>query len=138
MLLECSVPVSKTHLKNLINNNSNLFVRGVTVAEKDKKCKAFENFLKAQVHYVEEAKYFEGINKNYDPGEKYILDWVVSKASIFREKWDASKCRMCTSGGSHLSLTITSSLMRTTRDASVARVAVFHPAEMPRFAECSK
>jgi len=69
------------------------------VDDVEKKCRAFQNFLKAQVHYVEEAKYFEGINKNYDPGEKYILDWINSQASIFREQWNASKCKMCTSGG---------------------------------------
>lgn len=65
----------------------------------DKKCVVFENFLKAQIKYVEDSKYFEGINKNYDPGEKFILEWVKTQANNFRARWDDSKCKLCTSGG---------------------------------------
>lgn len=58
----------------------------------------FNNFLKAQVKYMNDAKYYEGINTHHDPGQEYVLKFVEEKAQFFRECWDKSICCKCLNG----------------------------------------
>ena len=40
-------------------------------------CRELE-FMKAQIHRIDVDKWCEGVNKNYDPGEVYVVDWVYT------------------------------------------------------------
>ncbi|MEM4261083.1 MAG: hypothetical protein QXG00_07615 [Candidatus Woesearchaeota archaeon] len=57
--------------------------------------KRFNHFLKAQQKFINDAKYFEGINIHKDPGESYIINWITKNAKNFRTKWEVSKCKDC-------------------------------------------
>ena len=55
----------------------------------------FEKFIKAEQKYIDDAKYYEGINTNSDPGINYIYQWISKYAKEFRQKWDVSICKDC-------------------------------------------
>ena len=59
----------------------------------------FNNYLKAEKKYIEDAKWFEGINTNKDPGDKFILNWIQKHAKEFREKWMKTECQYCVKAG---------------------------------------
>ena len=59
---------------------------------------AFENFLKAQIKYFEEDKWFEGEKRNSDPGEQYLNEKIIKEAENFRYRWEYSKCKECSIG----------------------------------------
>ena len=65
----------------------------------DRSEKIFKNFMKAERKYINDAKYFEGINTKKDPGEMYIIAWIRQNAEEFRIKWDISKCKECNCAG---------------------------------------
>ena len=61
----------------------------------DKEILKFQNYLKAEKKFIEDAKYFEGINTNKDPGNEFIISWVELYAQKFRDRWLKSKCQHC-------------------------------------------
>lgn len=52
-------------------------------------------FLLIEKKYIEDAKWFEGLVINNDPGEEFVYNWVNTSAESFRDKWDKSCCRRC-------------------------------------------
>ena len=56
---------------------------------------AFENFLKAQIKYFEDAKWYEGLKRNSDPGESYLQEEINKQADTFRRRWLRSQCQNC-------------------------------------------
>ena len=42
----------------------------------------FENFLRAQTKFLEEAKWFEGERRHSDPTEKFILETITSSIEL--------------------------------------------------------
>lgn len=61
--------------------------------------KRFKNFLKAEHKFLEESKYYKGIELNKDPGEDYVIECVNKKAKKFREMWNLSVCKDCKCAG---------------------------------------
>jgi hypothetical protein len=61
--------------------------------------KRYKNFIKAEVHYLDDAKYLEGINIHKDPGNEFVMNWIATSSKSFREKWDMSACKNCCHGG---------------------------------------
>lgn len=55
----------------------------------------FENYLKAQVKYFENEKWYEGERRKKDPGMEYVMKLIEEKAIEFRAKWDISRCCRC-------------------------------------------
>jgi hypothetical protein len=55
----------------------------------------FENFLRAQSKFLEEAKWFEGERRHSDPTEKFILETITESSKSFRHQWEVSKCKDC-------------------------------------------
>lgn len=60
---------------------------------------AFENFLKAQIKYFEESKWYEGEKRKSDPGEEYLMNQITKEAENFRMRWQRSQCKDCRCGG---------------------------------------
>ena len=56
---------------------------------------AFENFLKAQIKYFEESKWYEGEKRNSDPGDNYLNEEINKQAETFRRRWERSHCKDC-------------------------------------------
>jgi len=54
-----------------------------------------QRFIKVEIKYLNDAKYFDGINKGKDPGEKFVLEMIELSASSLREKWNNSCCKNC-------------------------------------------
>jgi hypothetical protein len=63
-----------------------------------KKCRAFENFLRSQKKFIEDSKWYQGEKICKDPGDEYILDWVNREAANFRKRWEVSQCKECMLG----------------------------------------
>jgi hypothetical protein len=63
-----------------------------------KKFKAFENFLRSQVAYIDESKWYEGEKRKCDPGQAFIFEWVEKNAPEFRRRWEVSVCKECDLG----------------------------------------
>jgi hypothetical protein len=55
----------------------------------------FEKFMNAEIKYINDAKWYEGIRTNKDPGNPFIESWAISDAKIFRDKWNKSCCKKC-------------------------------------------
>jgi hypothetical protein len=64
----------------------------------DKKQIAFENFLKAQIKFLEESKWYEGERRKCDPGQEFIIESITKNSDTFRRRWDYSKCKDCEIG----------------------------------------
>lgn len=64
----------------------------------DKKQIAFENFLKAQVKYLEEGKWYEGERRKCDPGDEYLIELINQNSETFRRRWECSQCKDCEIG----------------------------------------
>lgn len=54
-----------------------------------------DRYLKAEIKYIEDAKWFEGIRTHTDPGDFFIQSWIISSANNFRLQWEQSCCRFC-------------------------------------------
>ena len=61
--------------------------------------RVFENYLKAQIHYFENEKWYEGERRHKDPGMTYVLELIEKRAKEFRAQWDVSRCCKCAKGG---------------------------------------
>ena len=61
--------------------------------------KRFKNFMKAEIKFLEESKYFMGISLHKDPGDEYIADCVNKKGKTFRDMWNISICKDCCNAG---------------------------------------
>lgn len=59
---------------------------------------AFENFLKAQIRFLEEEKWYEGERRHCDPGQEFILEQIKKISETFRRRWDCSICKECCLG----------------------------------------
>lgn len=51
---------------------------------------SFAEFMKAQVHEIEVAKWLEGERLGCDPGEDFVSWWVKTYAKAFRQYWEES------------------------------------------------
>lgn len=54
-----------------------------------------KNYLYAQKKKIEIDKWCEGVRLRQDPGQNYIMNWIMSNASWFRNAWDRSLCQTC-------------------------------------------
>ena len=52
-------------------------------------------FFYAQIDKIEKDKWIQGQIQNSDPGEHYILEWVMLHAEAFRFDWNTSVCKEC-------------------------------------------
>jgi hypothetical protein len=57
--------------------------------------KKFKNFISAERKFLNESKYYKGINTHKDPGDEYVIECVQKKAKTFREMWNLSVCKDC-------------------------------------------
>jgi hypothetical protein len=57
--------------------------------------KMFNRALKVEMKYIDDAKYFRGIDTNSDPGQDFIIKWSTTSAGMFREMFDSSICKNC-------------------------------------------
>ena len=61
----------------------------------DKDSVMFEKYLIAQIKYINDAKWYEGIHICHDPGEQFVECWVMKNANMFRERWNNCMCCSC-------------------------------------------
>jgi hypothetical protein len=52
-------------------------------------------YMHAQKKKIEIEKWCEGIRLNKDPGNEFVLEWILSHANWFRKSWEKSLCRKC-------------------------------------------
>ena len=52
-------------------------------------------FMHAQKKKIEIDKWCEGFSKNSDPGQEYILEWILKNGEWFREAWQKALCKKC-------------------------------------------
>ena len=57
----------------------------------------FMAFVHAECDCISKDKWIEGIKIHSDPGNGYVLKWVSDNSQEFRDKWNASSCRLCVS-----------------------------------------
>jgi hypothetical protein len=55
----------------------------------------FKKFIQAQCHKIDIEKWDEGIIRNADPGEEFIMQWISENAELFRYLWNHSICQYC-------------------------------------------
>jgi len=55
----------------------------------------YEKFQKTELKFLNDCKYFEGINTHKDPGEEFVTEWIQANAQMFRDKWNESLCKEC-------------------------------------------
>ncbi len=56
---------------------------------------AERDFMETQVRRIDVDKWEQGVNQDSDPGEKFIMNWVICNAKNFRDDWNESACRTC-------------------------------------------
>lgn len=54
-----------------------------------------QRYLRSQMKYIDDAKFFEGINGHYDPNTPYIMEWIEKNGAWFRDQWNKSCCSAC-------------------------------------------
>jgi len=54
-----------------------------------------KKFMQIQRKKIEVDKWNEGCRIQTDPGHKYVLSWVETKADWFRAAWENSRCKDC-------------------------------------------
>ena len=54
-----------------------------------------QKFIKIELKYFDDAKFYEGINIHKDPGQEFIFNFIQINAQTLREKWEKSKCQHC-------------------------------------------
>ena len=52
-------------------------------------------FMLNQIKVIDEAKWLEGCNRNEDPGQDFIIEWIHNNAAEFRKVWENSMCCKC-------------------------------------------
>lgn len=52
-------------------------------------------YLLAERRFISDAKWYEGLRTQKDPGEEFILCWIKFNALWFRKQWDSSCCKQC-------------------------------------------
>jgi len=62
---------------------------------KDQKLLMFKRFIESQKHRIEFEKWIEGEKLKKDPGDEYILEWILKNAPDFRKQWEESDCVEC-------------------------------------------
>ena len=55
----------------------------------------FFRFMHAEQKYIDDAKWYEGIRINRDPGDAFVMQWALQHAKEFRDMWDKSNCKNC-------------------------------------------
>ena len=60
-----------------------------------KKAYAFCKFLQVETKKIDEDKWYEGLRRNNDPGQDFIIDWINRNAKNWRDEWENSKCQHC-------------------------------------------
>lgn len=48
----------------------------------------FEEYMQAQIHEIELAKWYEGERIGEDPGAEFIRDWINKNSQSFRNNWN--------------------------------------------------
>ncbi len=51
--------------------------------------------MNAQVHRIDVDKWCQGERQHSDPGNEFVMDWVYDNAKKFRDEWNISICKMC-------------------------------------------
>jgi len=59
------------------------------------KQKQFKKFIETEIKILDDEKYYEGINRNCDPGQEFIENLIAKKAGLWRSCWDSSCCKFC-------------------------------------------
>ena len=55
----------------------------------------FMRFIESEKTKIEIDKWNHGTEIHKDPGDNYVLDWIVKHAPWFRNAWEDSKCKTC-------------------------------------------
>lgn len=56
---------------------------------------SFNRFIYSQIKYINDAKYYEGINTHQDPGDIFVELFVYENGAYFRDRWNNSQCSKC-------------------------------------------
>jgi hypothetical protein len=54
-------------------------------------------FRQVQIKKIEVDKWCAGCGMQRDPGSEYVLEWINRHAQWFRNQWEVSRCRRCSS-----------------------------------------
>jgi len=54
-------------------------------------------FILCEIMRLDIDKWLEGCNRDEDPGEEFIREWISQNAAKYREAWESSKCSTCAS-----------------------------------------
>lgn len=52
-------------------------------------------FLDIEKKYLSDARWYQGLKICKDPGDEFEIEWVLTSAEAFRQKYDNSCCRKC-------------------------------------------
>lgn len=47
----------------------------------------FQQYMKDQIHTIEESKWYEGERIGRDPGQQYVMEWIQSNSIHYRVEW---------------------------------------------------
>lgn len=50
----------------------------------------FTQYMKDQIHTIEESKWYEGERIGCDPGQSYVREWIKQNSLSFRKQWESS------------------------------------------------
>ena len=53
------------------------------------------DFMFAQIKRIEIEKWYEGTRRKCDPGNEFVIWWILHYGSWFRSAWDNSLCTRC-------------------------------------------
>lgn len=48
----------------------------------------FQQYMKDQIHTIEESKWYEGERIGRDPGHQYVMDWIKTNSIKYRKEWE--------------------------------------------------
>lgn len=54
-----------------------------------------KNYMYVQKKKIEIEKWCEGCRLNHDPGDTYVMEWILNNGAWFREAWEKSLCNKC-------------------------------------------
>lgn len=56
---------------------------------------SFYKFMEIETRKIDQDKWIEGQKLHKDPGQDFIIDWIMRNAANWRNEWDQSKCKDC-------------------------------------------
>ncbi|KAA3614663.1 MAG: hypothetical protein D8M58_09390 [Calditrichaeota bacterium] len=54
-----------------------------------------KQYILAQKKKIEIDKWCEGCSITKDPGQEYIISWILQNGAWFRQAWEMSLCKNC-------------------------------------------